>query len=285
MWHWSILPKLVNYGCGFRVSKDSSVAEATFKQKLIGRSLALALPRMLDLLHFRIAHYDRSVDPARSEYNEHVIFTFWHEYIAVVLPRWGHTPLSVLCSHHRDGELVHQTAAALGLHIVRGSSNRGGSSAIRQLKKNSQFSSIAITPDGPRGPRREMAMGPIYLASLLKIPIVPVGVGIDRPYRLNTWDQFAIPRPLSRVRMIIGPKVVIASRTDRDELELKRLAVQDLMSDLTDQAESWASSKKKMAGEQAFVRNRRTNQIRFPAAPRLLRASQASDDSVLRQTG
>ncbi len=265
--------------------QDGNVAEATLKQKLIGQGLALALPRLLNLLNIRIAHYDRSVDPARSEYNQHVIFTFWHEYIGVVLPRWGHTPLSVLCSHHRDGELVHQTAAALGMHIVRGSSNRGGSSAIRQLKKNSQFSSIVITPDGPRGPRREMAMGPIYLASLLKIPLVPVGVGMDRPYRLNTWDRFAIPRPLSRVRMIFGPKVMIAARTDRDDLEFKRLAVQDLMNDLTDQAETWASSKKKLLGEQAFTRDRRANQIEFSDAPRLLPMSETKDDSLLRHTG
>jgi lysophospholipid acyltransferase (LPLAT)-like uncharacterized protein len=246
------------------------VSDATYKQQLIGQGLALALPQLLNLFHFRIFHFDRSVDPARPEYNEHVIFAFWHEYIGVVLPRWGHTPLTVLCSHHRDGELVNQTALSLGLHIVRGSSNRGGSSAIRQLKKNSKFSSIAITPDGPRGPRREMAMGPIYLASLLKIPVVPVGVGIDHPRRLNTWDRFAIPRPFSRVRMVFGPKIHIPSRLERDELEARRLGVETLMNDLSDQAETWATSGKKLSGEQAFLRVRRSNQKRFdqPARPR-----------------
>ena len=224
------------------------------------------MPRMLDLLNFRICYYDRSVDPARSEYNQHVIFAFWHEYIGVVLPRWGHTPLTVLCSHHRDGEIVNQTAAALGLHIVRGSSNRGGSSAIRQLKKNAKFSSIAITPDGPRGPRREMALGPIYLASLLKIPIVPVGVGIDNPRRLDTWDKFALPRPFSRVRMVFGPKIDIPPRSDREQLENSRLGVQNLMNELTGQAETWASSKRNMKGEQPFMRARRCNKKTFAAS-------------------
>ena len=137
------------------------MSQATFQQKITGQLNALVLPRALDLLNFRICHYDRSVDPARPEYNEHVVFAFWHEYIIVVLPRWGHTPLTVLCSQHRDGEWVNQTALSLGLNIVRGSTSRGGSSAIRQIKKNSKFSSIAVTPDGPRGPRREMAMGPV----------------------------------------------------------------------------------------------------------------------------
>ena len=136
------------------------MSEATFKHKVIGRLNAIAMPRALDLLNFRICHYDRSVDPARPEYNEHVIFSFWHEYIVVVLPRWGHTPLTVLCSQHRDGEWVNQTAVSLGMSIVRGSTSRAGSAAIRQMKRNSKFSSIAMTPDGPRGPRPEMAIGP-----------------------------------------------------------------------------------------------------------------------------
>ena len=237
--------------------------EATFQQQLLGQFNALVLPRALNLLNFRICHYDRSVDPARPEYNEHVIFAFWHEFIGVVLPRWGHTPLTVLCSQHRDGELVNQTAISLGLHIVRGSSTRGGSGAIRQLKKSSRYSSLALTPDGPRGPRREMAMGPIYLASLLKIPVVPVGVGMDQPYRLRTWDKFAIPRPFSRVRMIFGPKVHIPPKADRDKLESYRLGFQNLMNDLTDEAGRWAESREKRVGEQPFVRARRTNRKIF----------------------
>ena len=249
------------------------MSETTFKQQLIGQANALVLPRVLDLLNFRICHYDRSVDPARPEYNEHVIFAFWHEYIGVVLPRWGHTPLTLLCSQHRDGEIVNQTAVSLGLHIVRGSSTRGGSKAIRQLKKSAQYSSLALTPDGPRGPRREMAMGPIYLASLLKIPVVPVGVGIDRPYRLKTWDQFAIPRPFSRVRMIFGPKIQIPPKAGREKLEACRASVQSLMNDLTDEAGRWAESRQRRVGEQPFLRVRRTNKKMFESRPILSSAT------------
>jgi len=94
---------------------------ATLPQKIFGRFNALVLPSALDMIDLRITHYDRSVDPARPEYNEHVVFSFWHEYISVVLPRWGHTPLTILCSKHRDGEWVNQTGLALGLRVVRGS--------------------------------------------------------------------------------------------------------------------------------------------------------------------
>lgn len=212
-------------------------------------------------MNVRIGHYDRSADPARPEYDEHVIYCFWHEYISVVLPRWGHTPLTVLCSHHRDGELVNQIASSLGLNIVRGSTNRGGLSAIRKLKRNSAFSSFAITPDGPRGPRRELAMGPIYLASVLKMPIVPIGVGISKSRRLDTWDRFALPRLSSRVRMVFGPKVRVPKRLNRDALENMRAGVEHLLNDLTKEAESWAESKRKLIGEQPFVRARHCNRM------------------------
>ncbi len=236
---------------------------ATLSQKFFGQFNALALPAALDMIDLRIAHFDRSVDPARPEYHEHVVFSFWHEYISVVLPRWGHTPLTILCSQHRDGEWVNQTGLALGLRVVRGSTSRGGSSAIRQLKKSCKTSSLAISPDGPRGPRREMALGPIYLASLLGLPIVPVGIGISNPWRLNTWDKFAIPRPLSRVRHIFGPKVFIPRKSSRAELEAFRVGIQDLTNDLCDCAEAWAVSGEKMVGEQPFTRARRTNSIDF----------------------
>jgi lysophospholipid acyltransferase (LPLAT)-like uncharacterized protein len=239
----------------------------TFQHKIIGRVNALVLPRALDLLDYRICHYDRSVDPARPEYNEHVIYYFWHEYIFSILPRWGHTPLTVLCSQHRDGEWVNQIALSLGLNIARGSSTRGGSSAIRQMKKNSQFSSLAVTPDGPRGPRREMAMGPVYLSSLLGLPLVPMGIGISNPYRLRTWDKFAIPRPKSRVRVIFGPKVFIPRKLGREKLESCRVGAQKLLNDLTDHAQDWADSGQKMTGEQPFVRCRRTNRVIFDSKP------------------
>ena len=239
------------------------MSDAKLSQRITGHLNALLMPRALDLINFRICYYDRSVDPARSEYNEHVIFSFWHEYIVVILPRWGHTPLTVLCSQHRDGELVNQTAESLGLNIVRGSTSRGGAAAIRAMKTNSKFSSIAMTPDGPRGPRRELAMGPVYLASLLGMPLVPVGIGISNPYRLSTWDKFAIPRPLSKVRVIFGPKIHVPRKVDKKTLAAFRVGAQGLMNDLTDEAQHWADSKQKMVGEQRFTRDRRSNRIVF----------------------
>lgn len=255
--------------------------EATTSQKITGRLASWLFPKFIDnFLDFKICHYDRSVDPARPEYNEHVIFAFWHEYIGLILPRWGHVPLTVLVSQHRDGEWVNQTAKALGMNIVRGSTTRGGSQAIRQLKKHGAFSSITFTPDGPKGPRREMALGPVYLASVLQMPIVPVGAGFENPYRLNTWDKLAVPRPFTRARMIFGPKIYLPRKMSREDLEVSRQKIQNLITSLTVQSENWANSNADFKEQQPFVRARRTSKLYFETPKEASRSSELNKATV-----
>ena len=240
------------------------MTEATFSHRLAGQFNALALPGMLGLLNTRLLHFDRSTDPARPEYDQHRLFLFWHEYILLILPRWGHTPLTALCSQHRDGEWVNQTASSLGLHVIRGSSSRGGAKAIRQIRRSLAYSSVAVTPDGPRGPRRQLGTGSIFMASRLGVSLVPVGVGISDPIRLRTWDRFVIPKPWSRVRIVLGPPLELPRRVDREGLESYRKSVQSLMDDLTEWAQDWADSGRHVAGQQPFVRCRRTNRMPLP---------------------
>ncbi len=210
-------------------------------QRFGGMVMSKIMKHSVRTLDLRSSYYDRSVDPASEAYNQHVIFVFWHEYIYPLLPQWANCPLTLLVSQHRDAEWLNQAALRMGYEIVRGSTNRGGSAAIRSLKNFSQKSSFAITPDGPRGPRREMALGPIFLASLFNMPIVPVGVGCDRPWRMSTWDRFAIPRPLSRVRVVFGPKILLPKKRKADH-EMMRQKIESLIHQLTSFAENWAAT-------------------------------------------
>ncbi len=216
-------------------------------------------------MKLRVAHYDIAADPARAEYNEHCIHVFWHENISVVLPQWCRCPLTILVSQHRDAEWLCHISDMFGYGIVRGSSTRGGSAAIRQLKQRSSHTSFAITPDGPIGPRRNMALGPIFLASRLGMPMVPVGIGFDRPYRLKTWDKFAIPRMFTHCRVVFGPKVHIPRQAKRNQLESYRRGTARLLNELTKTAESWAESKLRAVGDSTFQRVRRCADLELPA--------------------
>ncbi|NLA09484.1 MAG: DUF374 domain-containing protein, partial [Microbacteriaceae bacterium] len=98
--------------------------------------------------------------------------------------------------------------------VVRGSTRRGGASALRQLLDQGELTHLAITPDGPRGPRRTLAQGAVYLASKLQMPLVALGMGFDRPWRVKSWDRFAIPRPGSRARAILSPEIHVPAGLD-----------------------------------------------------------------------
>jgi lysophospholipid acyltransferase (LPLAT)-like uncharacterized protein len=192
-------------------------------------------------LEYKAAHYDPAADMASPERLGQNIYVLWHEYLLLPLYLRGNCNTTLLISRHRDAEILSRAAYHLGFELVRGSSGRGGLSAMRELLRQRRVN-VAVTPDGPRGPRRALASGPIYLAAKLEIPLVVTGIGFDRPWRLNTWDRFAIPRPWSRARAVLSPAITIPHDLDRDALESCRLGVERLLNRLTLEAEAWAES-------------------------------------------
>lgn len=215
-----------------------------------GLLTAFCLRRWLGTLNYKIAYYDPHVDPASPYSNGRKIYIFWHEYILFPVYLRGHCNIAMLLSRHRDAALLAETASFLGFDVVRGSTARGGVAAIRELLRKSRGMHLTITPDGPRGPRRQLAPGPVFLSSKLGIPLVPMGYGYDRPWRMNSWDRFALPRPFSRARAVIGGEIQVPPHLDRDGLEHFRLRTEQFLTSLTLEAESWAAAGNHKIGEQ-----------------------------------
>jgi lysophospholipid acyltransferase (LPLAT)-like uncharacterized protein len=215
----------------------------------LGGHLTTGLVRTwMRTLDFRGILYDRSVDPARGLHGSR-IYVFWHENILMPLYLRGHCNLTMLLSQHRDADLLAAVAHNFGFSCVRGSTYRGATRAILQLTNCSRQQHITLTPDGPRGPRRRMAQGPIYLASKLQLPLVVMGIGYDLPWRINSWDRFAVPRPFSRARAIVGPPIMLPKSLDRAGLEECRVRAERLLNCLTCEAEAWAVAGTPKAGE------------------------------------
>jgi lysophospholipid acyltransferase (LPLAT)-like uncharacterized protein len=221
-----------------------------------GMLSAQGLHAWMGTLEYRAMFYDRSVD-AIYESPTPRIYIFWHEYILIPLYIRGNCNLTMLLSRHRDADILARVARHMGHECVRGSTYRGGSAAIIELARRGRHMHMAITPDGPRGPRRQLAQGPIFLASRLGLPIVPMGLGFDRPWRTPTWDKFAVPRPFSRARGVVGPEVYIPPDLDRDGMELHRQAVERLLTEMTVEAETWAASGERRAGSITVARQSR----------------------------
>ncbi|MBR5760025.1 MAG: lysophospholipid acyltransferase family protein [Thermoguttaceae bacterium] len=195
-------------------------------------------------LDYRVAYYDPVIDPAYANDGKRRIYIFWHEYIQFFVYLRKHCHLAMLLSKHADADVLEELARLLGFGGVRGSTNRGGVQALREMmhKEQNENYDLTITPDGPRGPRRELAPGCVYLASKLQIPIVAMGVGYDRPFRFNSWDRFALPRPFSRARCIPSGDIHVPPDLDKQGIDYFRKKIERLLNHLTDEAESWARS-------------------------------------------
>lgn len=222
--------------------------------RLGGLLASTGIRAWMDTLEYKVACYDPAVDPASPAYRGQKIHIFWHEYILFPLSLRGRCNMAMLLSQHRDAEILSRVAFHLGFEFVRGSTRRGGVAALRQLLRKSQQMNLAITPDGPRGPRRQLAAGPIYLASKLGLPLVATGYGFDRPWRANSWDRFAVPRPFSRARAVPSPELHIPPNLDREGIEHYRQKVERLLNRLTLEAETWAESGTRRQGQQPLVR-------------------------------
>ena len=232
--------------------------QSPFLNKLGGLLSSAAVRRWMGTLDYKVAYYDRTVDPIFPECRGQKIYVFWHEYILFPLYLRGHCNLAMLLSRHRDAEILSHAAYHLGFGFVRGSTNRGGVGAIRELLATSRSMHLTITPDGPRGPRRRLAPGCVYLASKLGLPLIVMGYGYDRPWRVRrAWDQFAIPRPHSRARAVPSGEVFVPPNLDRQGLEHYRERIEQLLNLLTAEAEAWAASGTRKIGQRNLERRGR----------------------------
>jgi len=113
--------------------------------------------------------------------NRNMIVAFWHGQQLMMPTAYGGKNVTILISRHRDGELIARTVGRFGFRAARGSTTRGGSTALNQLVRSARNGSdLAVTPDGPRGPRHVAQPGVLELAKLTGLPIFPVAFGASK---------------------------------------------------------------------------------------------------------
>lgn len=139
-----------------------------------------------------------------------VVIACWHEELLPLLWHGRGIGMAVVVSGSRDGEYASQLAESFGYRPLRGSSSRGGARVLREAVQALQSGvSVTFTPDGPRGPRRAFKPGAALAAQQASVPLVPVRATPESPWRLRSWDRFAIPKPCSRVRFAYGEPILV----------------------------------------------------------------------------
>jgi lysophospholipid acyltransferase (LPLAT)-like uncharacterized protein len=170
------------------------------------------------------------------------VYVIWHDSLLFGVSLRAR--LTTLVSQHADGELITQICRRLGLEVVRGSTTRGGGQGMLDLLHASRQSHVVVTPDGPRGPRRRVQPGVVFLASRCGLPIVLGGLGYSRAWRADSWDRFVIPWPGSTIYCVAGEPIHVPPDLDRDGLERYRRLVEERLLALTDSAERWAAGER-----------------------------------------
>jgi hypothetical protein len=239
------------------LAKDVKKKVSNYGMRAAAYLLGRGLKAWMDTMDSRFSGYDFSADVSSSTYTEPVLYVHWHEYILLPTAVRRGSGMTLLVSEHRDANWLGWVAEDFGFRTVRGSSTKGGIKAILRFRKEYRDSSLVVVPDGPKGPRRVVSQGCIQLSSMLRMPIVPVGMGFHRPYRAKSWDRLAIPRLSSRVRLVLGPKITIPRGLDDQGIESYRSCIEQMLHVLTADAESWAEDGSTRVDERGL----------FPAPP------------------
>ena len=169
---------------------------------------------------------------------QHIIAAFWHQRLLMMpfLPRQGRVGMMV--SQHRDGEFIARAVKLFGIDSLRGSTTRGSLAALRGMVRFYRTgANLAITPDGPQGPRHVVQIGVVELARQTGAPILPVTYGASRKKVFNSWDHFILPLPFCQVVYIWGEPLFVPPDTDKKGLEEKRLLLQDRLRRITEEAD------------------------------------------------
>lgn len=128
-----------------------------------------------------------------------VIFALWHETLGATLYTHRGRGLIAMVSRHRDGEMITRIMRKFGFGTARGSTTRGGASALRtMIRCAKEGHPLAITPDGPKGPRRVAQKGAVEIARRSGTSIIPVHSYARRSHRFRSWDRMALPWPFAR---------------------------------------------------------------------------------------
>lgn len=207
------------------------------KHPLMQEIITRLLSSYIRLVYFtsrkKFIYDNLSLTYMRGEKN--AIFAFWHGRMmmcpTICPPK---RQMHVLISLHRDGKLISTVISHFRQKTVSGSSSKGGTEAVKEMLRLLEAGdNISITPDGPRGPIQQAAMGIVTVARLSQKPVIPVTFSSDHAKILSSWDKFMLALPFGRIVFCVGAPIVIKNEDD----EISRKEVENAMNALLAKAD------------------------------------------------
>jgi lysophospholipid acyltransferase (LPLAT)-like uncharacterized protein len=189
----------------------------------------------------RVQIINRDVESQLEKQGKAIIYTFWHGRMLYFpyLYRFSNKS-TILTSPSEDGEIVARTAKIFGFSSIRGSSfKKGGSALLKMTRSIKKGKAVTVVGDGSRGPLYKVQEGIINLAYLTGAPILPVVYGVKNKIQLNTWDQFIIPLPFSKIKVMYGDPVYVDKKTEEKKSKSKLEELEIKLKEITQAVDSW----------------------------------------------
>lgn len=199
------------------------------------RFASVAIRLLIKTLRIKIVNGEAITNLVCEKKN--FVTAFWHGSMMIGWFLNRNRNAAALVSQSKDGDVLASTLERWNYNVVRGSSSTGGSDALTAMifLVREDFS-LAITPDGPRGPIYKMKAGAVITAKKSNVPLFLVGVGIKNKFILKSWDRFEVPKPFSKVAAIYSDPIFIDEHLSYDETNNKIKECEDLLNKLQEDA-------------------------------------------------
>jgi lysophospholipid acyltransferase (LPLAT)-like uncharacterized protein len=200
----------------------------------------LAISLIGPTLRYSISWEEPPSSPAT--YEKPVIYSFWHRALFASAWLWRKIGIAVMVSRSFDGEYIARTIEKLGFVAVRGSSSRGGASALLGLKSQLEKGvPVVFTIDGPRGPKYVAKPGPVLLSRTSQLPMTAFYVALSDAWVLNTWDALMIPQPFSKALVRVSARMQVPSEAGEAQMAAFHKQLQAALERVTRFAEEHVS--------------------------------------------
>jgi lysophospholipid acyltransferase (LPLAT)-like uncharacterized protein len=207
----------------------------------VGVWLSSCLLRGL-LVTLRPVYVQKQFEQRVCKRNTPFLLACWHGRALYFMRLYRHRSFTLLVSHSRDGEFLSRILPRFGIHTVRGSTCHRGMRGLLQMVRNvRQGYGGAFTPDGPRGPRYHVRPGIVAVAKKTGAPILPATYSAQWKRVLQSWDQFVVPLPFSRVVVVYGEPIYVPADASAATFQAKRHEVEVSLQRITDIADHYFS--------------------------------------------
>jgi len=182
------------------------------------------------MLTCRVKYIGKEIEEQLKKQGQTWIYAAWHENTALTAWFIRNEKVAMMASDSKDGELIARGISLFGNIPVRGSASKGGAKAVKAMVKLlKQGHSAAITPDGPRGPVRQLQKGVLYISLMSGSPIVAAHIAANREWVFPSWDKHRLPKPFSKVVVSYsGPYFIERNKLRQNEAAVAA-EVQQLM--------------------------------------------------------